>query len=158
MWLVRAGRASVYFEKFIMDKKVYLPWEGYRFDLSQYETLKDFRTIVEKEKNTTNRTSVSNWSAQLFSFVQAMKPGDYVLIPSKGSHKYVLSRIVSDYMYSENDSENLVHSRAIDIIYNDIPKDIFPQGILYSLGTFRTIFNVKQEESILKIIREYSGK
>ena len=82
LWVCRAGQKGCYFSKYIEEQKIYLPWDGYNYDLSKYASLEDFRPIVAQEKKTDNRTSVSNWSGQLFAFVKQMQIGDYVMIPS----------------------------------------------------------------------------
>ena len=147
MWVVRAGQKSIFYEKFIENQRIYIPWEGYRFSLKGITNKSEFRQIVEKEKKIENKTSISNWSGQLYSFVEQMKENDLVLIPTKGSHTYTLAKIKSEYFFSNED--NLCHYRKIEIIEKAIPRSIFPQHIVYSLGTFRTIFKVKQEEEIL---------
>ncbi len=155
MWVIRAGQDSLYFEKYIHNSRVFIPWEGYNLDLSLTKTRTDYRFIVEKEKNTTNRTSVSNWAGQLFSFVHEIRIGDYALLPSKGSRTYHLTRIKGPYQFNAKDNDKLYHSREIEIIETDIPREIFPQPIIYSLGAYRTIFKVKQENEVLKTIEKW---
>ena len=142
MWVIRAGQDSLHYDKYLETSKVYIPWDGYKLNLSNIKTRADFRAVVEKEKVTDNRTSVSNWAGQLYSFTQEMEQGDNVLIPSKGSHSYCHAKIVGDYCFDPNDENKLYHSRSIEIIEKDIPKVIFAQSIIYSLGAFRTLFKV----------------
>lgn len=155
MWVIRAGQHSLHYDKYIEDSKVYIPWEGYKIDLSEIKTRSDFRTVVEKEKGTDNRTSVSNWAGQLYTFTQEIERGDYVLIPSKGSHTYCLVRITGDYRFDINEKDKLYHSRDIEIVDIDIPRDIFSQSVIYSLGAFRTIFKAKHEDEIMKTINKW---
>lgn len=157
LWVVRAGQKSIFYERFITEKRVYIPWEGYNIPLNGYNNREDFRTIVQIEKKTQNRTSVSNWSGQLYSFVVEMKIGDLVLIPTQGSHTYTLAKIRSDYLF-RNDGE-LFHYRNIELLDGEIPRKIFSQQIIYSLGTFRTLFKVKQEDEIMDTISKWrSGR
>lgn len=155
MWVIRAGQDSLHYDKYLETSKVYIPWDGYKLNLSNIKTRADFRTVVEKEKETDNRTSVSNWAGQLYSFTQEMEQGDNVLIPSKGSHSYCLAKIVGDYCFDPNDENKLYHSRSIEIIEKDIPKVIFAQSIIYSLGAFRTLFKVRYENEIMETINKW---
>lgn len=155
MWLIRAGKKSVYYEKYLSENRIYLPWEGYNVSLQNLSRREDFRCLVRKEKDTENRTSVSNWSGQLYTFVCEMKCGDYVLIPSAGSHTYVLAKVKSEYKFVEDMNVELRHYRDIDVIVWNIPKGIFSQSIIYSLGAFRTLFTVRQEDEVLRTIREW---
>lgn len=155
MWVIRAGQNAIYYEKFIMSSKVFLPWDGYKIDLSNLSSRNDFRQTVVREKKIDNRTSISNWAGQLYSFSKEIEVGDYVLIPSKASNTFSLARINGDYEYDENSNDGLYHSRDIVVLVREIPKRVFPQDIVYSLGAYRTIFRAKQEDRILAIIEEW---
>ena len=158
MWVIRAGQNSLYFDKFIENNKVYIPWNGYHMNLSAFPTRTELRTLVEKEKGTVSRTSVSNWAGQLFCFVNEIKKKDLVLIPSKGSRTYCVARISGDYMYDESNSDGLYHSRDISILLTGVPREIFSQEIIYSLGAFRTIFKAHHEEEIIRRIKSWKEK
>ena len=155
MWIMRAGQNSVYYDKFLSESKVFLPWSGFKQDLSIFTSRPEFRALVEKEKGEVHRTSVSNWAGQLYSFVIEANNDDLVLIPSKGSHTYCLAKLAGNYIYNENDPEKLYHSRDIKMILKGIPKDIFSQEIIYSLGAFRTIFKARHEEEIIRTIKKW---
>lgn len=155
MWVIRAGQNALHYDKFVQNSKVYIPWDGYKLDLSNVKTRADFRTVVEKEKGTDNRTSVSNWAGQLYTFTQEIEEDDLVLIPSKGSHTYCLAKITGTYCFDENETDNLYHCRDIEILEADIPRDIFSQTVIYSLGAFRTIFKAKHEDEIMKTINKW---
>lgn len=152
MWVVRPGKSGAFFEKTLKNKKIYLPWDGYKLDLSTVNTIQDCRRIVKAEKGEINKVSESNWAGQLFVFARKMNKNDYVLIPSAYSKKYCLAKVVGDYCFNINEEDNLYHSRDIKLLCKDIPSSIFPIDIKYSLGAFRTIFLVKQEEDVIKII------
>lgn len=150
MWVCRAGKDSIYFDSFISSKVISLPWTGYKTDLSSIKEREEFKEIVRKETGSDNRTSVSNWAGQLYSFCVEMKIGDYVLIPSLHSQYYVLATIDSDYKYSEKAPEGLVHSRDIKIVADKIKKSDLSQDVQFSLGAYRTVFKCKDEEYILE--------
>lgn len=152
MWVIRAGQNALYYDKYIQSSKVYIPWDGYKLDLSEFKSRSDFKTVVEKEKGADNRTSVSNWAGQLYTFTQEIENGDLVLIPSKGSHTYCLAKITGDYCFYENEKDKLYHCREIEILQKDIPRNLFSQSVIYSLGAFRTIFKAKHEDEIMKTI------
>ena len=154
MWVIRAGQNSGFYDKYLKESRVYIPWDGYRFDLSSVKERADFRAVVEKEKKTDNRTSVSNWAGQLYTFTSEMQVGDYVLIPSRGSRSYCLAKIAGEYRFDESEPDKLYHSRPIEILLKDIPRDIFSQSVIYSLGAFRTIFKAKHEDEIMNTINK----
>ena len=155
MWVIRAGQNSGFYDKYLKASRVYIPWDGYKFDLSLVNERADFRTVVEKEKKTDNRTSVSNWAGQLYSFTNEMQKGDYVLIPSRGSISYCLAKITGEYRFDEKEPDKLYHSRPIEILLKDIPRDVFSQSVIYSLGAFRTIFKAKHEDEVMNTIKKW---
>ena len=155
MWVIRAGQNALYYDKYIQNSKVYIPWDGYRIDLSGYKTLADFRSVVEKEKGTDNRTSVSNWASQLYVFAQKMENGDLALIPSKGSHTYCLAKITGNYCFDKSEKDKLYHCRDIEILELGIPREVFTQSVIYSLGAFRTMFKAKHEDEIINTINKW---
>ena len=158
MWVTRAGQNSVYYEKYLMNSRVYIPWDGYKLDLSKIAVRSEYRKVVEAEKGTVNRTSVSNWAGQLFTFVHEIKIGDTILIPSRGSRTYCVGKITGDYEYNESEPDGLFHSREFKLLVKDVPRIIFSQEIVYSLGAFRTIFKAKHEDEIIRTIKEWKEK
>lgn len=152
MWVCRSGKNGKFYDMFISTQRVYLPWDGYHFDLSMYKTMNDFRKVVVDERNPESRTSISNWAGQLKNFCVDMGINDFVLVPTKNSKYYTLCRITGNYEYDS--SKTMPHSRAIVVLTSGIPRYIFPKSIQYSLGAFRTVFRVKQEELLLSIIQK----
>lgn len=155
LWICRAGKNAEHFEYYKSTSKIYLPWQGFCIDMSSCKGIQDFRKVVESEKGTENRTSISNWASQLRIFCETMNVDDYVLIPHEKSRKYTLSKIVGEYTFDGFNEKGLWHSRCVNIIKTEIPREIFPQSIQYTLGAFRTAFKVRQEKDILDIIEKY---
>ena len=155
VWVCRAGVNSVYLNTFLSKHNVFLPWDGFKVDLRLYTDRDQIKKLVREEKGDVARTSISNWSGQLYSFCWEMKVGDYVLIPHKCSRSYTFGELTGDYAFCINDENELWHSREIRILVTDIPREIFSQSLQYSLGAYRTIFKVRDEEELLATITRY---
>lgn len=155
IWVCRAGMNSIYFDTFLRTHKIYLPWDGFKVDLKQFTNREQLKELVRNEKGDVTRTSISNWSIQLYILSQEMRIGDYVLIPHKGSRFYTLGKVTSDYIFCDSDENRLWHSRNIEILETNIPREIFSQSMKYSLGAYRTIFKVRDEEELLTTITRY---
>ena len=153
LWICRTGKNSMYHDMFLQNQKIYLPWELFNINLSAYKTYSDIKVIVPEEIKTNNLNSVANTSNQLDYFCNVMKIDDYVLIPNVKSRFYTLCKITGDYKYSVDDE--LHHSHSIKILVKDIPRSIFSKSIQFSLGAYRTIFKVKQEEEVFKTIEHF---
>lgn len=158
LWVCRAGVNSRHLESFINNKRIYLPWKGYKVDLRQFESREQFRDLVCTEKGDVSRTSISNWSGQLYSFSREMSVGDFVVIPGTGSRSYSLARIVGEYEFDASNKDQLWHSHKIKMILNCIPRDQFSQSLQYSLGAYRTVFKIKNEAEFLLVAKQYKSK
>lgn len=155
MWVCRAGQKSIYAEYYFKTSKIYIPWDGFRHSLEDYKNRQELKELVKDEKGDVARTSISNWSGQLFTFCYEMKVGDYVLIPFNHSRNYALAKISGEYHFTEDAEYGLWHSRNIIILHNSIPNSIFNQSIRYSLGAYRTIFKARDEVEILAVIKKH---
>lgn len=155
IWVCRAGRNSIYLDTFLRTHKVYLPWEGFKVNLKPFSSREQLKIIVRNEKGDVARTSISNWAGQLYTFSQEMQVGDYVLIPHKASRFFSLAKVLSDYRFCDCDENGLWHSRDIEILDAEIPREVFSQSMRYSLGAYRTVFKVRDEEELLTTITKY---
>ena len=155
MWVVRAGQKSIFIPKVIDENYIFLPWDGYKFSLGELRSNEEIREAVSKEKGTDNTTTLGNWAGQIETFVKRIKKDDYVLIPKYKSRAYVFAKVVGEYEFNPTDKDKLYHRRKIDIINDAIPAEIFDQSIRYSLGAFRTVFSVRDEEGVLRAIKEW---
>jgi restriction system protein len=155
MWVCRAGQKANDFNLYMRNNKIYIPWEGYNSNYGKINDLSAFRKIVAEEKKVDNRTTISNWSSQIYQFVNGISVGDYVLIPGARSHFYHLAKVSSDYIYSSEDKYH--HSRNIELVVKDIPREIFDQRTQYSLGAYRTLFKAKNEEYIIDKINQWKN-
>ena len=152
LWVCRAGKNAKYVDYFVKNNRMYLAWDGYRVDLSERETIDEFKQVVISEKGEANRVSVSNWGSQLLLFCKTMKIHDYVLIPKIGSRSFVYAEIMGNYEYDGSNKLGLYHSREIRIVCEEIKREEFSQTTQYSLGAFRTVFKAKNEKEITEII------
>lgn len=153
IWVCRTGKSSCFIDYYIETSKIYLPWEGFHFDLSPYSSMEEFRAIVAKEMNTDNRTSISNWAGQLRCFCIDMQKGDYVLLPHKNCKSYACAKIIDDYNFAEKNEKELYHSRKVELI-GALHKDMLSQSMQYTLRAYRTVFRVKNEEEIINALKQ----
>lgn len=149
MWVCRAGKDSIYFDNFMKEKIIAIPWDGYDFSLKEMKKRDELKEIVRKETGFDNATSVSTWAGQIYNFCVEMKKGDYVIIPSFRSRYYVIAKITGEYKYSTG--TDLKHTRKIEIVCENIKREDLSQSLQYSLGAFRTIFKVDDKEIIKRM-------
>lgn len=158
MWVCRAGQEAEYIHLIEKTKMLFLPWENYNIDLTNCHELEQYKMIVSDETKIGNKTSVSNWAGQLYTFVKKIEVGDLVMVPHRLSQNFILIKIVGDYEYLSYGVKNLHHARKVEILANNIPKAIFDQNTQYSLRAYRTLFKVRDEDVILKAIRNWKNE
>jgi len=151
IWVCRPGKHGNDFDQVQRYGDIFLGWDGYRLDLYSLQTREQFKELVIKEKNPSARTTISNWAGQLYSFCCEMKKGDYVLVPNRNAKEFLFAQITGEYRYEP--VRQYPHVRKIDVIKETVSRDQFSQSTQYSLGAYRTIFKVKQEDEILKVMQ-----
>ncbi|MBR3356228.1 MAG: hypothetical protein IKG46_00050 [Solobacterium sp.] len=149
IWVCRSGKHGKDYDEVRKFSDVFMGWDGYRLDLSGLINREDFKELVIKEKNPAARTTISNWAGQLYSFCREMQKGDFVLVPNLNAKEFLLARIVGDYRFEAD--RMYPHVRRIEVLKEGISRSLFSQSTQYSLGAFRTVFKVRQEEEILTV-------
>lgn len=152
LWLVRGGSYGEHEAKFIDENKVCLTWgELTATDLtkiSDYEGIK--QRVIEQFPGEPIR-KLGNWSGQIWAFVIAMKPGDWVVMPRKNKSTIAIGQITSACQYDPHQPEDYRHYRAVKWLNTDIPRSNFDQDILYSFGAFLTVCEIKRNDAEARV-------
>lgn len=85
--------------------------------------------------------NVSTSAGMIYRFVNEMQIGDYVVFPSKTDRMINIGVIEGDYQYSPSAIE-YPQQRRIKWIKH-LPRTVFSQGALYEIGSFLSLFSVK---------------
>lgn len=139
IWMLRT-ESGRYYQDFTTNKYVALGWNKVPYSLL---IDKDISDKVKKEKIQLlypDETKPGLILGQLTTFYFKMKPGDFILIPSKSS-KYLfigkLKDIITDVKHKETDKEyckcQYLHKRSVEWI-----KEISPSVDVYLTRTLRS--------------------
>lgn len=85
--------------------------------------------------------SIATSSGMLYRFAYEMQIGDYVVFPSKSDRMVNIGIVEGDYQYVPDASEYKQQRRVKWIKH--LPRTSFSQGALYEIGSFMTLFTVK---------------
>jgi restriction system protein len=100
LWLFRAGSQGEYEKKFLDDKRVYITWGGLNYDLSKLHSRQDLIQLLEKTYPDFRHRKILNHSSQIWPAVHEMKPGDWIVLPSKLKRRAIhFAEITSGYHY-----------------------------------------------------------
>ena len=151
LWLIRAGRAGELEDRFLNENRIYLTWGGLNRDLRKpvdREELKELLTEVYPEAK---KNKIRNHAGQIWGFARKMAIGDWVALPSKKKASIHIGEITSDYQFDANAENPMYHWRDVRWLETDIPRNKFDQDILYSLGAFMTVCQIKRNDAEARI-------
>lgn len=153
IWVCRTGSYGQYDKMFFENNCICLTREGFDFDLANC-TKNDIESrIVELNPNAARQTISNTWS-QINIFAKKMAIGDVVIIPRKRSSYISVAIIQGNYVFDEKQQPPLNHRRTIKVLAKDVNTTTFNQSLRYSLGAFRTVFRVRQEEELLSELKK----
>lgn len=150
LWLNRSGRHCEHESKFLDDERIYLTWAGLDRDLDQLPDRAALLSILEEVYPTATLGHRRQNSAQIWAFVRRMAIGDWVCTPSKRKTIHI-GEITGNYTYIPEAEDPYFHFRSVKWIETDIPRTNFDQDLLYSLGAFSTICQVKRNDAEIRI-------
>jgi len=153
IWLVRAGAAGQFEDKFLKENKVYLTSDRLSEDLTKIKNkLSLFELIRDKYYPDKKPGTLRNWTGQIWPFVKEMKKGDLVIMPSKKNPSIHIAEITGEYSNVYKNSSPFYHFRNVKWIAKDIPRLNFDQDLLYSFGAFMTICRVTRNDAEKRIL------
>jgi restriction system protein len=152
LWLVRAGKYGEHENRFLEDKRVYLTFSDMTEDdlggLKDYDAVRAF--MAGKYPSEPPRR-IGNWSGQVWAFSVGIKPGDWVVLPSKQAPTIAVGEVVGGYTFDPKADPVYRHSCAVNWINTAVPRSSFDQDLLYSMGAFLTVCEIKRNDAEKRI-------
>jgi restriction system protein len=87
----------------------------------------------------------NNHVGQIYAFLDKVKIGDLVVVPMKTSGSIWVGRIKSAYKLREDLGSDIKHTRTVEWLSKDNPRDNFDQAILYSFGSAMTFSKAEKD-------------
>ena len=148
LWLTRAGKYGEHESRFIDDSRIYLTWDDLTDkDMSAIPTYEGIKGLLQEIYPGEPVRKIGNWSGQIWAFVLAMKTGDWVVVPSKAAATIAIGEIVGPYTYDASAEPMYRHFRPVKWLNTAIPRTAFDQDLLYSLGAFLTVCEIKRNDA-----------
>lgn len=151
LWLVRAGSAGEYENKFLEENRIYLTWESLSSDLSKIKEKRELYDFLLKSYADVKPAAIRNWAGQIWPFVKEMNKGDWVVLPSKKKPAIHFAEVIGDYVNKPDNPDPFYHYRDVKWIGTDIPRSNFDQDLLYSFGAFMTICRISRNDAEKRI-------
>jgi restriction system protein len=123
LWLVRAGSAGEYENKFLEENRIYFTWEGLSTDLTKVKGKKELYDILVKLYADVKPAAIINWTGLAWPIAKEMKKGDWVVLPSKKKPAiYFAEIVVGDYVNKPDTPDPFCHYRDVRWIATAIPR------------------------------------
>lgn len=148
LWLIRGGSYGEHEAKFIDESKVFLTWgELTANDLTAIQNYEGIRERLGQVYANEPVRKLGNWAGQVWAFALAMKVGDWVVLPRKKKSKIAIGEIITTCKFDPAAPNDYKHYREVKWLNTDIPRSSFDQDILYSLGAFLTVCEIKRNDA-----------
>jgi restriction system protein len=107
-----------------------------------------------------SRTSakLNNGAGQVDAFVHRIKEGDLVALPLKSAPAVAFGRVTGGYRFVPDASDQMRHQRPVKWIREDVPRSEIDQDLLYSLGAFMTVCQIKRNNAEKRIEALLAGR
>jgi len=150
VWLVRAGKNGQRQNFALENNCVVIGWDNCP-DLRQFETREALDAAYTALKPEKSQNFIRNHVGQLWAFARRIEQGDIVALPLKDQDAIAFGRVTGDYEYNEDNPQGAKHCRPVEWLTQDLPRDRLEQDLLYSLGAFLTVCQIKRNNAEVRI-------
>lgn len=138
-WLIRAGRDGEREDLALRGGLAIVGW-GDLGDIGQCSTKNALRREIERVYSGDGKARISNWTGQLWRFVDSIHVGDHVVMPLKTQYPFVaIGRVVGPYEYRREAPAEFRHVRPVEWLRTDISRDVIKRDLLDSMGSLLTV-------------------
>jgi restriction system protein len=157
LWLVRAGSNGEREQDALRHNLAIVGWSRLE-DLSSIKNKADLRALIEAQYPDSSKNRMSNFTGQIWAFVDRIKPNDLVALPLKSQPAIAIGKVTGPYTYRTDLSAEIRHTRPVQWIKTDIPRTAFDQNLLYSLGAMMTVCQITRDNAEDKVRVILSGR
>ena len=148
LWLMRAGKHGEYEARFFEEGKICLTLDGAgESSLVKIKNFDDMRASVKLLYPDDNPRKQGHTAGQYWAFLLGMKAGDWVITPRKTKSAIAIGEVTGGYQYDAKAQPLFRHFHSVKWLNLDIPRSSFDQDILYSLGAFMTVCEIKRNDA-----------
>ncbi|WP_160050533.1 restriction endonuclease [Nocardiopsis sp. FR4] len=149
-WIVRAGAKGQWEPWALENGCVAVSFTGVP-DLSSAQAREDVFELLRRSFPEDGENRLRNLANQLWAFRSGIHQGDLVVLPLKTRSVIAIGRVSGDYEYRSANESGCRHVRRVEWLRDDIPRSAIRQDLLYSLGAFLTVCQVKRNDGAWRI-------
>lgn len=149
-WLTRAGRHGEWEALTLRQSLVRIGWEELD-DLSKVTSREQLVEVLRTTYQDAGSGRIANWAGQLWAFLDRIRPGDLVVLPFKHTPAIAIAEVTGPYAYRADLPSDARHVRPVKWLRTDIPRTAVGQDLLYSLGAFMTVCELRRNEAAQRL-------
>ncbi|GAB4329608.1 MAG: restriction endonuclease [Candidatus Zixiibacteriota bacterium] len=157
VWLVRAGQRGER-QNFALEHNVaVVGWDEIE-DLKKFKDRESLESACLRVYPDAKPLAAKVWGRQLWSFANRIQVGDLVALPLKDQDAIAFGTVTGTYEYISENPTEAKHTLPVRWIGEPIPRARFDQDILYSLGAYLTVCQIKRNDAESRIRLIVEGK
>ena len=160
VWVIRAGRMGEN-EEFAIRNGVYSVGFSPECSVAEFADYESLRDYIHKQSDGWSLQQVASRASQLWHFANDMQIGEMIVLPRRRPRVIAVGKIVGDYLYDPDKFQApLPHTRKVEWLVEDVPRENFDEVLKRSFGSQRTISQIRKENAesrILHIVTAYLG-
>jgi restriction system protein len=155
LWVCKGGKRGERESRFRENNLVAI---GFNLldDLTEVQTKEELKAQYEKAWPDAPEGRKNNHVGQVYAFLRKAKVGDLVVVPMKTNGTIWIGEIKSEYKFRQDLGSDMKHTRNVEWLRKDVPRNSFDQAILYSFGSAMTFSKAERHraEEIVRAIAE----
>ena len=157
LWLVRAGEVGEREDYALDEGLAVIGWDELP-DLSSIESRDVLKELMRKVYPEASEGRIKNHAGQVWAFANRIMEEDHVVLPLKSRAQIAVGVVKGSYQYDGSVSEGAKHRRQVRWLTKDLPRGQLDQDVLYSLGAFMTVCQIKRNDAERRILEAVKGK
>lgn len=149
-WLVRSGKSG---ERDAFNLENGVATGGFREvpDLTDVASREQLWERVRAAYPDDPDGTISNFAGQLWALRSRIQPGDTVVLPLKTSSQIAIGVATGGYRFVAEAEPERRHVIDVDWQRIDVPRTAVHQDLLYSLGAFMTVCQIKRNDGAWRL-------
>jgi restriction system protein len=157
VWLVRAGSHGDQESLALEQSIACIGWSEIG-DLTRYRSVDEVAAVLRERKPQDSDASIMNQSRQIHAFAHRIKKGDLIVLPLKTRSQIAFGRAEGAYQYRPELGSGASHARPVRWLRTDVPRTSVGQDLLYSLGAFLTVCQIRRHDAESRLEAVAAGK
>ena len=149
-WLIRAGRGGER-DQFALDAGFAAPGFDEVADLSSASTRETVASLVKAAYPDATDGKIRNFTGQLWALRSRIAPGDLIVLPLKTTSQIAIGHSTGAYQYQHDTDPAKRHLLPVKWSSADVPRTAIKQDLLYTLGAFMTICEIKRNDAAWRL-------